>query len=1441
MVSIIVKGFSPELLTSISVLFCLIFITESKAAVSPVYECQLFNDTFICTGAQYHMYCNTSTHSFHYSRYYHQCTNYNDCDCRGNGNTCRCYGANTSSSCFCQNYDNNSIISAAVSPVYKCGLYNDMYICNGDQYRMYCSANASDVYYTKDYQYCWNSDSWCYGDKYTCECSGLTSSSCSCDNYSSNITITTAVSPVYECQLFNDTYICTGAQYRMYCNTSTHSFHDERFYHQCINYNDCDCRGNGNTCRCYGANTSSSCFCQNNDNTNIITTAINSVYKCGLYNDIYICTGAQYRMYCSANAYDFYYTKDFQYCWNSDSWCYGDKYTCACLGPTSSSFSCDNNSSNITITTAVSPVYECQLFNDTYICTGAKYRMYCNIRTHSFHDARFYHQCTNYNDCDCRGNGNTCRCYGVSTSSSCFCQNYYNNSIISAAVSPVYKCGLYNDIYICTGAQYRMYCSANSSFFYYTRDYQYCWNSGSWCYGDKYTCECSGLTSSSCSCDNYSSNITITTAVSPVYECQHFNDTFICTGAKYRMYCNIRTHSFHDARFYHQCSNHGCDCRGNGNTCRCYGVSTSSSCFCQNYENNSVMTAVVSPVYKCGLYNDIYICTGAQYRMYCSANASAFYYTRYYQYCWNSDSWCYGDKYTCECSGLTSSSCSCDNYSNNITITTAVSPVYECQLFNNTFICTGAKYRMYCNRSTHSFHYSRYYHRCTNYNDCDCRGNGNTCRCYGVSTSSSCFCQNYDNNSIISAAVSPVYKCGLYNNIYICTGAQYRMYCSANSSDVYYTKDYQYCWNSDCECYGDKYTCECSGPTSSSCSCDNYSNNITITTAVSPVYECQLFNDTYICTGAKYRMYCNIRTHSFHDTRFYHQCINYNDCDCRGNGNTCRCYGARTSSSCFCQNYDNNNIMTAAVSPVYKCGLYNDIYICTGAQYRMYCSANASFFYYTKDYQYCRNSDSWCYGYKYTCRCSGPTSSSCSCDNYSSNITITTAVSPVYECQLFNDTFICTGAQYRMYCNTSTHSFHDERFYHQCINYNGCDCRGNGNTCRCYGANTSSSCFCQNYDNTNIITDAVSPVYKCGLYNDMYICNGDQYRMYCSANATYFSYTRDDQFCWNSDSWCYGDKYTCRCYSPTSLCFCTTDNNEITVYPSPLTTGLNMTLLEEYRMEILNLVAVIVGLVFLTLALLTFAFCRWSPGVNNVARINICLSLLLAHLLFLLTQQSLNYIHPNQVLCALISWILHFFFLSSFLWMLIEAVLLFICVKNLSQISSKQREVLSSRLMIVIGYVIALVVVVMSVGLVPEGYGSEKCWIKREKGFIWSFLGPVCIIIALNTILFIIIIVCLNKNLIAEVSQRKQIKIMVFKTVAQFLVLACPWILGFFTNTSTVLEIFFLILNSQQGTFIFLIHCVLNNEIRQQYVELLSTIFPGIKPKIIQYQEHANS
>ncbi|XP_066511014.1 adhesion G protein-coupled receptor E3-like [Hoplias malabaricus] len=275
-------------------------------------------------------------------------------------------------------------------------------------------------------------------------------------------------------------------------------------------------------------------------------------------------------------------------------------------------------------------------------------------------------------------------------------------------------------------------------------------------------------------------------------------------------------------------------------------------------------------------------------------------------------------------------------------------------------------------------------------------------------------------------------------------------------------------------------------------------------------------------------------------------------------------------------------------------------------------------------------------------------------------------------------------------------------------------------------------------------------------------------------------------------------------------------------------------------MMVIGILALSVGIVFLTLSLVTFVNFQRNPRLTNTALINLCLTLLLAHLLFLLTQIFLHYIKPLQVLCAVLAVVLHFFFLSAFVWMFIEAVMLFIHVKNLTKLRSK-KEGLKWKYLVLTGYIIPLIVVGVSAGLVPKGYGSEQCWLKKDKDFVWSFLGPVCFILAANTLLFLSILIIMTstlkkmtkENLKTRHTERDQqlFKSVVLKTMIQFFILGCSWVPGFFTGCSKVLEIMFLLLNSQQGTFIFLIHCVFNQEVRLLYVKWWRNLRANRTPK----------
>ncbi|XP_031419427.1 adhesion G protein-coupled receptor E1-like isoform X2 [Clupea harengus] len=295
---------------------------------------------------------------------------------------------------------------------------------------------------------------------------------------------------------------------------------------------------------------------------------------------------------------------------------------------------------------------------------------------------------------------------------------------------------------------------------------------------------------------------------------------------------------------------------------------------------------------------------------------------------------------------------------------------------------------------------------------------------------------------------------------------------------------------------------------------------------------------------------------------------------------------------------------------------------------------------------------------------------------------------------------------------------------------------------------------------------------------------------------------------------------TCVHLSTFALIMQTENNYHITFKGDPI-------------LEALNTVLVSIGLLFLIVAVLTFALCHFNPRVTNAARLNLCICLLLAHFLFLRTQNYLHLIQPNQVLCKVLSGVLHFLFLCCFVWMSMEALLLFLSVRKLRQVKPNDRAGPHWRYKLLIGYGIPLVIVAVSAGVMPDGYGSQQCWLLTDDGFIWSFLGPVCVIITGNIILFVVITVTLHSTLKearSDVSKVKYTRVLLFKVMAQFVILGCPWILGLFTASSKVLEVLFIILTSQQGTFIFLVHCLLNEEVRRQYKLWWQKVSPSKEP-----------
>uniref|UniRef100_A0A3Q3CMB3 Adhesion G protein-coupled receptor E8 n=1 Tax=Haplochromis burtoni TaxID=8153 RepID=A0A3Q3CMB3_HAPBU len=245
----------------------------------------------------------------------------------------------------------------------------------------------------------------------------------------------------------------------------------------------------------------------------------------------------------------------------------------------------------------------------------------------------------------------------------------------------------------------------------------------------------------------------------------------------------------------------------------------------------------------------------------------------------------------------------------------------------------------------------------------------------------------------------------------------------------------------------------------------------------------------------------------------------------------------------------------------------------------------------------------------------------------------------------------------------------------------------------------------------------------------------------------------------------------------------------------------------------LNRICVIIGLFFLALAIFTFLLCSWNPKINNTARLHLCLNLFFSQLLLLWNDKYTD----NKLACTVMAGLLHFLIVASFVWMLLEALQLHLLVRKLSQVQVIRRDGLPRPILYLVGYGVPFVIVGVSALIYSDGYGvtsSNVCFLSTKRNFNWALTGPI-IAVLINWLLFLATLWSLRPtlaNMKSDVSQSKDTRLIIFKIVAQFVILGCTWILGLY-QSNLFFQVLFIILNSQQGTFLYIVHCLLNKEV----------------------------
>ncbi|XP_018429700.1 PREDICTED: putative adhesion G protein-coupled receptor E4P, partial [Nanorana parkeri] len=270
---------------------------------------------------------------------------------------------------------------------------------------------------------------------------------------------------------------------------------------------------------------------------------------------------------------------------------------------------------------------------------------------------------------------------------------------------------------------------------------------------------------------------------------------------------------------------------------------------------------------------------------------------------------------------------------------------------------------------------------------------------------------------------------------------------------------------------------------------------------------------------------------------------------------------------------------------------------------------------------------------------------------------------------------------------------------------------------------------------------------------------------------------------------------------------------------------------EDSILTLLSYIGLSLSLLCLCLSLLTFILCRSPRSSHTSILIALCGCLFLGQLLILVGIRQTRI----KLLCAFIAGCLQFSFLCAFCWMSIESFLLFMTVRNLRAVNYMASRKSNFPLMCLLGFGIPAVIVGITAAVHPLDYGTDShCWINLD--IIWSFLGPICGFIITNTVLLVLTFHLLRKRLASvntNVSTLKNTRLLTFKAVAQLFILGCTWGIGYFQfgPQTLIFSYLFTICNSLQGVYIFLVHCLLNQQVREGYCRLFYRICPYRRQK----------
>ncbi|XP_046745914.1 latrophilin Cirl isoform X2 [Diprion similis] len=271
----------------------------------------------------------------------------------------------------------------------------------------------------------------------------------------------------------------------------------------------------------------------------------------------------------------------------------------------------------------------------------------------------------------------------------------------------------------------------------------------------------------------------------------------------------------------------------------------------------------------------------------------------------------------------------------------------------------------------------------------------------------------------------------------------------------------------------------------------------------------------------------------------------------------------------------------------------------------------------------------------------------------------------------------------------------------------------------------------------------------------------------------------------------------------------------------------------QVALQIITYIGCIISVICLVLAILTFQLFRGLKSDRTTIHKNLCVCLLIAEVLFVCGIGQTD----QRIVCGVVAGLLHFFFLCAFAWMFLEGFQLYVMLIEVFE-AEKSRL----RWYYLVAYGAPLLVVAISCIIDPLSYGTDRyCWLRADNYFIFSFVGPVILVILANLVFLsmAIYMMCRHANTAISMKSKEHSRLASASgkeenalpnklqahlawlrgAIVLVFLLGLTWTFGllYLNQESVVMAYIFTVLNSLQGLFIFVFHCVQNEKVRKEY------------------------